>query len=284
MNKLKPYIIFLLILLFIPICFALNDSIYLSYTVFGSGITLKPVNGIYKVSSMVEQFGVGNYTSAPYDVKQGHLYKLQEFPGAGGAPTGGAGYFPYYDLKVKVLQQEQFGFVFAFIPIDLGLRETYKQGELVKFNITLMNFGDFPDNDTELIYWLEKNDTNLTIIGKSKEIFKEVPILCDNGVYNQSDGLCYNKNLTSLPNTISVIESIYLPCESELGEWMVKVTYKTSSQPILEVYDTFLVEFSLWCLIKKYWWILLIIAIIGYVIYLQRKDENPVLPVEIPQK
>ncbi len=92
-------------------------------------------------------------------------------------------------------------------------RHKYEPSDIVKAEIVIFNTGDIPDEDTVLIYWLEKNGERY---GEVKEQFLEIPV---------------GKTFLN--------KAIALPSDSELGEWRFVAEYYTVVQPKIKVYDSF---------------------------------------------
>lgn len=90
----------------------------------------------------------------------------------------------------------------------------YTSLDNVVADITLINTGDLPDEDTVLVYYL--TDESGKRFGESKEQILEVP-----------------------PGKTILTKEIALPDATLLGEWRFNVEYSTVVQPRIDVYDSF---------------------------------------------
>ena len=142
-------------------------------------------------------------------------------PSGGG--YGGSYLGPYYDIFIY------------------GVNEVYNRGDIVNFNINIVNKGDTPDKDAVLYYSLI--DSNNKSYGASLEVFEEVPPT----FYSPSE--CKKFFHTMIDNETghcitSLEKSIFIPNNSTKGGWNVYVEYKTED-PLITVYKGFTVE-SIW--------------------------------------
>jgi len=116
--------------------------------------------------------------------------------GVSGGGSGGEGSAGPYDVIVAVVNDK------------------YEVASKVSADITILNTGDVPDEDTILVYWLEDSVGN--VFGETKEQFLEIP-----------------------PGRKVLRKSISLPENSVLGQWKFKVDYFTVVQPKVSVFDSF---------------------------------------------
>ena len=138
-------------------------------------------------------------------------------------------------------------------------KDRYPRDSMVIADIVIINKGDTPDRDAALIYYLYNVATNTTY-GISKEMFEEVPPLCDYGIWNETKQMCYYLDQYFSPNIYNLQRNITLPPEAKYGEWRFVVEYETQVQPKIIVYDSFSVLLTI-----NYFTVLLLI--IGAIIF-----------------
>jgi len=101
------------------------------------------------------------------------------------------------------------------------LYDTWTPAEPIRADITILNTGDLPDQDTVLTYWLE--DTGGNKYGITKEQFLEIPV-----------------------GTTQIERAVTLPLGTNAGQFQFKAQYETVVQPTITVYDSVQVSDLTW--------------------------------------
>jgi len=161
-----------------------------------------------------------------------------------------------YDLRIELEELKQ------------------KPGKEFSFKIFIKNNGDTPDEDSELIYYLESPDK--TISSEAKETIFEVPPI------NYDEYNCIRMAGTiDGDQCITILErKVKLPSNAVLGEWTLKAEYYTVVQPVRTAHQTFEVveKITFDKFMERYWWcfliILILIVLLTLAVALNRK-KNP---------
>lgn len=165
-------------------------------------------------------------------------------------------YFPESDVGYITVEKQQeqtstgqVGFYDVIVDTE---RHKYGANEIIVADITIINTGDLPDQDTELIYYLLDAQGNK--YGEVKEQLLEVPA-----------------GTTKLEKEIALPEGVLI------GEWTFNVEYYTVVQPKIHVYDTFQVIDNMniinikWEQLKEYYKekpLVVLFSILGFVMLL----------------